>query len=256
MAQGPWTAKVDVDPAKPWAGFMQYVKQLNAQAPPNVQYKFIINGRHGEGWHNVAEMKVGTPAWEDHYSKLLEIDGHTMTDAELTPNGQEQARLAGAFLNRLIQERGLPPPESYVVSPLHRCQQTSHLEWLNVQLPADRPFKPLVKEMIREILGVHRCDKRSTRTVLVKDFPDVKVEDGFSEDDLLWTPDHRETFDEQDVRTQGLLDDVFSHDPATFISFTSHAGSIASVLRVISHRLFPMQTGGLIPLLIKATKLE
>jgi hypothetical protein len=40
------------------------VRALNAQAGPDVQYKVLYMGRHGEGFHNVAESWYGTDAWD------------------------------------------------------------------------------------------------------------------------------------------------------------------------------------------------
>lgn len=51
---------------------------------------------------------------------------------------------------------------------------------------------------------------------------------------------------------KNLLDDIFTNDDSTYISFTTHSGSIASVLRVIGHREFRIPTGAVIPVLIKA----
>ena len=83
-------------------------------------------------------------------------------------------------------------------------------------------------------------------------FRSFRVEDGFSEEDVLWRPDRRETEDEQVIRVKRLLDDVFTHDQETFISFTSHSGNIAAILKAIGHRPFALQTGGLIPVLVRA----
>jgi hypothetical protein len=52
------------DGKQPWARFECYVDHLNKQAPSNVQYKVLIMGRHGEGWHNVAESTYGTELWD------------------------------------------------------------------------------------------------------------------------------------------------------------------------------------------------
>lgn len=49
-----------------------------------------------------------------------------------------------------------------------------------------------------------------------------------------------------------LLDDVFSHDDSTYISFTSHSGAIGGILRVLGHRQFSLVTGAVIPVLVKA----
>lgn len=38
--------------------------QLNDQSEANVQHKVLFLGRHGEGWHNVAEKKYGTKEWD------------------------------------------------------------------------------------------------------------------------------------------------------------------------------------------------
>jgi hypothetical protein len=55
----------DTDEAKKqWRRFEKYVRQLNRKSEDNVQYKVIFLGRHGEGWHNVAEAKYGTQAWD------------------------------------------------------------------------------------------------------------------------------------------------------------------------------------------------
>ena len=48
-----------------------------------------------------------------------------------------------------------------------------------------------------------------------------------------------------------LLDDIFANDDSTYMSFTTHSGSIASLLRVIGHREFRLPTGAVIPVLIK-----
>ncbi len=148
----------------------------------------------------------------------------------------------------------MPPPGRYYTSPLYRCLQTANMEFSDLDLPSDKQFKPLVKEMMREVMGQHTCDRRSSRTIIHGAFPDVDIEDGFSEEDELWQAAHRETHDEHDVRTRALLDDVFEHDEHAFLSFTSHSGSIASMLRVIGHCEFRLPTGGMMPLFVKATK--
>ena len=70
--------------------------------------------------------------------------------------------------------------------------------------------------------------------------------------DELWSPDVRESDAAVDARMKLLLDDVFSHDDSTFISFTSHALAIQSLLRVLGHREFKLVTGSTIPILVRA----
>lgn len=55
-----------------------------------------------------------------------------------------------------------------------------------------------------------------------------------------------------DKRTKKLLEDIFNNDSNTFISLTSHSGAISSILRVIGHRKFPLATGSVIPVLVRA----
>lgn len=56
-------------------------------------------------------------------------------------------------------------------------------------------------------------------------------EEGFSEDDPLWSRTERESNGAMDVRSRTVLDDVFQHDSNTWISISSHSGEIGSILR-------------------------
>jgi len=47
-----------------WQRFEHKVFRLNRESGRNVQYKVLYMGRHGEGYHNVAEAYYGTPAWD------------------------------------------------------------------------------------------------------------------------------------------------------------------------------------------------
>lgn len=265
-----------------WQRFERYVTHINKTAPEGVLYKVIYVGRHGEGFResyllvpargdvgvvckapsrqranarldNLGEAKYGTKAWDDYWSKL-DGDGELYWfDAHLTDTGKSQARSNNVFFKGQFEDARMPAPEKYYVSPLYRCLQTAELTYSDLDVPSDRPFKPLVKELMREVMGEHTCDKRSSRTVIHDAVPEWEIEAGFTEKDELWQADHRETDAEHDVRTQKLLDDVFAHDGHSFISFTSHSGSIASLLRVVCHRQLRLPTGGLMPMLLKAT---
>ena len=56
----------------------------------------------------------------------------------------------------------------------------------------------------------------------------------------------------RDVRLKKLLDDIFTHDHSTFISLTAHGGAIGSIVNVIGHRKFALQTGAVMPVFIRA----
>jgi len=55
-----------------WQMFEERVLNLNDFNDPNIQYKVLFLGRHGEGVHNVAEAKYGTQEWDVCFlSKVL-----------------------------------------------------------------------------------------------------------------------------------------------------------------------------------------
>lgn len=106
--------------------------------------------------------------------------------------------------------------------------------------------------MLREAIGIHTCDRRSSKFWIHEKFPSYVFETGFSASDPLWVADRRESGSSHVVRMRTLLDDVFSSDANTWISFTSHGGSIGAILRALGHRQFGLSTGGVIPVLVKA----
>jgi len=150
----------------------------------------------------------------------------------------------------------IPAPESYYVSPLQRCLSTANYTFSGLSLPADRPFKPVIKELLREALGVHTCDRRYAKSKIHSMWPEYVFEPDFEEDDPLWDPELRESETHEVFRLQLLLDDIFANDQNTFISLTSHSGAISSILRGIGHREFQLQTGGVIPVFVMGQRQE
>jgi hypothetical protein len=100
-----------------------------------------------------------------------------------------------------------------------------------LELPPDRPFIPTIKELFRESIGAHTCDRRSSKSVIHANYPTWPFEEGFEEEDPLWRATERETDEAQDQRSRVVLDDVFSTDDKTYISISSHSGQISSILR-------------------------
>ncbi|KAM0168490.1 hypothetical protein ACHAPF_010951 [Botrytis cinerea] len=235
-----------------WERFEKYVTSLNKNSKKNVNYKVLFMGRHGEGWHNAAETYYGTPAWNCYYS---ELDGNatvTWADAHLDPKGIAQAQKASNYWLSRIQLQNIPLPQSYYTSPLYRCLQTSNITFSTLPLPKSRPFKPLIKELFREGISGHTCDRRSNRTFIHESFPSYKIEKGFAENDPFWKALEGEVSIDQDIRSKKVLDDVFGSDDHTWLSITSHSGEIASILRVLHHQVFSLVTGSIIPVLVKA----
>jgi len=239
-----------------WQRFEHQVFRLNRQSGRQVQYKVLFMGRHGEGFHNVAESYYGTPAWDCYWSEKEGNGTVIWADAHLTPAGIAQAVKANKFWAQQIATEKIPTPESYYTSPLARCLATANITFSGLNLPSRHPFIPEVKELFREAIGVHTCDRRSSKTAIHEMFPTFTFEEGFKEDDPLWDPIVRETDSSQDARSKIVLDDVFSHDDGTYLSISSHSGEIGSLLRVLGHRKFGLSTGQVIPVLVKAEKFD
>jgi len=192
---------------------------------------------------------------QDYWARQ-EGDEHAhWADAHLTEIGEQQARDVNTFWRTALADAKVPAPETYYTSPFYRCLQTASLSFSSLDLPADRPFVPVVKELLRETNGVHTCDRRGASSIIRKDFPMYVLEKGLPETDVSWTPDRRETPVEHILREHVLLEQVFAEDEHEFISFTAHSGTIAAVLGAVGHRRFALPTGGVIPIVVKGEKL-
>ncbi|EMF15077.1 phosphoglycerate mutase-like protein [Sphaerulina musiva SO2202] len=246
-----------------WQQFKQHVEAMNAAAPPNTVYKVLFMGRHGEGYHNVAESAFGTPAWNCYYAQLPGNGTLFWEDAQLTHTGIFQAEIAHNFWKNRIRIEKIPFPRSFYTSPLQRCLATANITFgdLSDLLSLDSPssssssssvFQPTIKDLLREKISIHTCDHRnSTATSLLQIYPHFLLEPGFSEFDHLWNGLTAESDTAHSIRMQNFLDDIFSHDEHTWISLTSHSGTIAAILRVIGHQGFRLATGGVLPVLVR-----
>ncbi|KAI6152367.1 histidine phosphatase superfamily [Pisolithus tinctorius] len=240
---------IDDSPER-WSKLIASIQQLNVDAPSHVQYKVFFLGRHGEGYHNFGWAKHGQQAWDDYWSKL-NGDGELIwgPDPELTPVGEGQADEAHVAWKTELQ-CGLPFPEKLYCSPLSRAIRTNQRSFKDLN-PDGR--RTTIVENIREEFGIHTCDKRRTRTYIHETFPEYLIEDGFTEEDELWKPDVRESWDDVDVRAKAVLDMIFENDEEQYISITAHSGFINACLRVTDHPLWALPTGGVIPIVVKAT---
>ncbi|KAG9204390.1 hypothetical protein G6514_000846 [Epicoccum nigrum] len=240
-----------------WPRFERYIRSLASSTPPGTSLKVLFLGRHGQGEHNVAEAKYGTRAWDCYWSYLDGADGLMWSDARLTRAGEQQALDVHALWEAQLA-LGLPPPDRCIVSPLTRTVQTADLSFRNLSLPAGKQYRPYVKELLREALGVHTCDRRSSLAHLRTEHPHLAFEPGFSDPDVLWQPDYREPSSARRYRLATLLDEVFaeSGEEDVFLSLTSHSGAIASMLEVLGHRKFALETGGVIPVVVRAEKVQ
>ncbi|KAJ7644855.1 histidine phosphatase superfamily [Roridomyces roridus] len=234
-----------------WSSLLDKLRELNG-ADDTASYKLVFFGRHGQGYHNVAESKYGTDAWDDYWA-MLYGDGETTwgPDPELTTLGKAQAATAHAVW---VQERAastpIPLPETQYCSPMTRALDTHMITFEGVTT-----IRALVLENCREEYGAHTCDQRKTRTQIAGAFPSVDIEPGLTEVDELWTA-KRETFEHVVRRARAVLDRIFGEvdGEALFVSVTAHGGIINAFLNVLGRERYPLPTGGVLPVVIKATR--
>ncbi|KAJ6616344.1 histidine phosphatase superfamily [Mycena sp. CBHHK59/15] len=235
-----------------WSTFSSKLQKLNADADANVLYKLFFFGRHGQGYHNVAEEKYGVTAWDDYWA-MLNGDGELTwgPDPELTELGKEQA----ASVNELWKAElafNIPLPQKLYCSPMTRAMQTNEITFNGILTHESQ--RVVVVENCREEYGEHTCDKRTTLTHIKAAFPRFEIESGFAEEDGLWEADWRETKEQAAARAKQVLDNIFQNNKSiSYVSITAHGGIINGFLRSLGRPIYPLPTGGVIPVVVKAT---
>lgn len=239
-----------------WKLLIEKVESLNKQAARNVDYKVLFLARHGQGWHNFAIIKYGQEAWDNHWSHL-NGDGEITwgPDPLLTPLGNQQAKDNSQAWSKQLAN-GAPRPTAFYSSPFTRSCETLVGTWKDVH-----QYHALIKEDVRETIGVHTCDKRSPKSVIKKRFKHLgfSFEPGFAEEDVYFQDDYREKVYEQSLRMNNFLNYLFEQDldsehKHAYVSVTSHSGTIRSFIMALDHRKFAIGTGGMIPIVVKATR--
>ncbi|CUM66525.1 uncharacterized protein PRCAT00004192001 [Priceomyces carsonii] len=243
---------------KPWKQIIEEINDLNTNTD-NELYQVLFLARHGQGYHNVASTKYPRQDWLTKW-RFLGTDGEIVwgPDPELTPLGVDQAKENNTAWKRQL-ELGAPLPSKFYVSPLRRSAHTLVYTWNDIDIPT-----PTVLENLREVMGLHIAHKRSSKTEIRGLFPEFAFEEGFTENDELHDTfvDRREELSEQFVRTNKVLQRIFeqdwkdssSHPNKYFKSVTSHAGTIRAFITVTNHRKFTIPTCGMIPIVIKGTR--
>ncbi|WOO86054.1 putative phosphoglycerate mutase [Vanrija pseudolonga] len=232
-----------------WKKFTKHITDLNKNADAYTTYKVIYIARHGEGYHNVAEHIYGSDAWNCYWSLQYGDGNMTWGDATLTPLGEDQARAANAGWKEQIKA-GIPVPQVLYSSPFRRAASTLDITWTDILL--NKGVKPVFKEGWREMIGLHTCDERSNRTVLAQTYPKFTFEPSFTEHDPLWDDVFQESHAQQARRIRLAVGELFANDPSTFVSVTAHSGVINAFFKAVGHRPLQVQTGGFVPVVIKA----
>jgi broad specificity phosphatase PhoE len=139
--------------------------------------------RHAEGRHNAANQKAGDDSPVTHSTP----GAWDYEDAKLTDKGIQQCIQAKKELLTDVH------PELIIVSPFTRTLQTAHIMFGGKGVPF------MVHDLCRERSGKFTCDKRRTKTEIVKELQplfdstqDVIDFDRFGypeEEDQTWTPE-------------------------------------------------------------------
>ncbi|KAL1745519.1 histidine phosphatase superfamily [Schizophyllum fasciatum] len=253
-----------------WQTLFAHIHNLNKSGTDDALYKLFLLGRHGQGYHNVAESKYGTRAWDDYWSKLTG-DGEITwgPDPELTPLGKAQAAEARAVWQQETAA-GLPLPKLLLSSPFTRALDTLRITFDGLQtvralvlevgahvvisLRCQLAKSDRAAQNCREVSGVHTCDKRRTRSYIQSTFPEVDIEDGFTEEDEYYEDDVRESPERVVARARAVLCRVFEDREQEFVSITAHGGWINAFLTAVGREHYALPTGGVFPVIVKCAR--
>ncbi|KAF1322185.1 putative phosphoglycerate mutase, partial [Globisporangium splendens] len=209
-----------------WAALDAKLTEARA-ADRDVKVVYLV--RHAEGIHNAAEREFGTDVWEKEYAKT-----EAYLDADLTEFGCKDALEKGPPALDAERAKGMPTIERVVVSTLSRAIHTAQLFFSKYDV---RSPQFVSMELCREIMGVHTCDKRVSLTQLKKKFPGVdfafKGAAVLDEDDVLWSPTHRETDAEIQARAMRFLNQFFHAIPDKYVAVVAHSKFIRSLYEVL-----------------------
>ncbi|KAM5350274.1 hypothetical protein ACJ41O_006779 [Fusarium nematophilum] len=255
-----------------WARFAHHVQHLNEKRDPGASYKVLLVVRHGRGVHNVVMDEVGSVEWkvimrltslenqkltsrQRHWSKLEGDGNRTWFDAELVDEGVEQAKTLGTFFAEGVKNKGFPVPGTIYTSPLARCLETTKLVFKEVMEGQGMAFKPVVKELLRERLTDHTCDRRRASKWITAAYPEYELETAFADEDVLWHADRSESNAEHVARTQSLLEDIWRQDSGAFIGLVTHSFTLSSILEVIDAPHFRVGEGVMTAYLVTGQRL-
>ncbi|KLO11349.1 phosphoglycerate mutase-like protein [Schizopora paradoxa] len=249
------------DSPERWASFTEKIKKLNEEAPEGTSYKSIFAGRHGEGWHNVAMAKYSHDEWNDHLAAQTG-DGTIIwgPDPHLTSIGEGQASYAHAMWKQELSSSNIPLPTKFYCSPLSRALQTCLITFdpiVDFKSCAEGR-RPLVIEDCRERFGVSTCDQRRPKSYIQSTFGEkVTIDENLPEEDVIFKPDERETYEHVADRVRAVLDRIFDerNKDDLVISITAHNGWINTLISVTGHAHYDLPTGGVLPMVVKCVKL-
>ncbi|KAM7198811.1 Phosphomutase-like protein 3 [Rhypophila sp. PSN 637] len=237
-----------------WERYTKYINYINRYyKDENTSYKLFYFSRHGEAYHNVAQSYYETKCWDCYWSQQDGNGTMTWRDAELTPKGVGHLVESNQFWAKTAPKAKVPSPQSFYVSPMARTLATANLTFGSLV----DGFAPIVKENLRETINQCTCSYRYPKSWIQARYPKYKFEEGFTEQDEIFTGKTIESASGQSARVRKFLDDIFAADKSTFISVVTHGVNVGPLLEVIGHRnpKFNLTTGQSIAVLVKAERL-
>ncbi len=263
-----------------WQRFEHHISSLNSNAQlghnedkrtarrhdssPRTRYILFFLGRHGNGYHNIAERYYGNIAWDCHFCALDGDPDDIMdwADAHLTKEGRRQAGEVNAFWRNQTSREGqkMSLPEVCLVSPLDRTLETAQISFEGLGQNGGE-LQAIVMEKVREGTGIHTCDRRSSVSHIRGDYPSYNfdLDPKLTEEDQYWDAARREPDSVLDQRLRRFFDDLMRNTALSEgkerISITSHSGAIGAMLRVLGHRQFSLGTGAVIPVFVEVQRI-
>ncbi|KAF4041526.1 Histidine phosphatase superfamily (branch 1) [Phytophthora infestans] len=204
-----------------WDEFQRKIAQLEkpeadtTNVPRQVKVVYLV--RHAEGIHNATANEVGPELWE---SELAFQEKYL--DADLTPFGINDAQSKGPGSVKAELEKGMPPIERVIVSPLSRAIQTAKNFFAK-----DQAF------------GLRAEAQVSGRGL-------------FSHQGRQRPATHRETDAEMQARAKEFLLELFREIPEQNVAVVTHSGFMESICAVVLNiRIHPANCE-VIPLVLEA----
>jgi broad specificity phosphatase PhoE len=193
---------------------------------------------------------------KNHWAHLDGDGQMTWADSHHNDKGIEKVKSLGRFWSDAAENDMIPLPGTIYTSPLARTLETTRLVFANVIENHGAHFQSIVKELLRERLTDHTCDRRSTLSWIKEHYPDYIIGRGLSEDDVLWSSSCEETAEEHVTRKQRLLEDMFENDRNAFVELTTHSYAISAILEAVSMAGFRDSEGSSVAMLVKAERIS
>ena len=162
--------------------------------------KLLYLIRHGLAIHNENFLKYGERTFFDP----------KYVDTHLIPEGINQSKKLSSSWGEINNI------DLVLVSPLYRTLETA----TNIFKDKDVPIISL-EELREHPIGKHTCNKRSSKELLIQDFPNINL-DNIEGEDHLWTSDKGEDISSLKRRISNIKSFIEKRNEKT-ICIISHA---------------------------------